>query len=278
MGQVVRVANVPAGLSRALAERGARVVSGWREGARSYVFAESREEQFFARSSSDPADRRVLVHERAVRGLVQGTTSLAVPAVLASGDDWLLEEAVQERRWGEVGSLAAVVAAADEIASLRLPSLAAGRSQARLRVARRRLRLVAHPGLLADARRARSVMSSLSLPLAPGHGDFHPGNVLVAGGRVSVVDWELSGARPRGYDVLTFRASLTRADQRDELFEAAVAGLGEACRPELARLGYALLVRSIVNRLTHPQALSRDPEAARALLTLLPAERLSAGL
>ena len=271
---------VPAGLAAELRERGAAVVRSWREGPRLYLFAEAAGGLVFARSSADPADRAVLAHEAAVRALVGSDGPLSVPAILAAGDDWLLEEALAGSRWDGTTPVSELVRAAEQISELSLPPSRpheGGSLRLRRGALERRLRQLARPGLLADARRARRILTGAELPEATSHGDFHPDNVFFGPGRVWVIDWELSGRRSRGYDLMQFRANLAAADERLELFEAAVAAIGEPHRAALARLGYALLVRTIVDRLTSPFAFNRDPLGARALLATLPGERRAAG-
>jgi hypothetical protein len=93
-----------------------------------------------------------------------------------------------------------------------------------------------------------------------------------------VVDWELSGERPAGYDLMQFWATLEGAEDREYLFELAVSSIGADRRRELLRLRHALVVRTIVGKLAAPMAFDRDPAGARDLLALLPGLRAEAGL
>ena len=61
-----------------------------------------------------------------------------------------------------------------------------------------------------------------SLPLSFAHGDFHPGNILIAGGKLqSVIDWEFCGWKCAGYDLALLLGCLG-ADNPEWLDGAAV--------------------------------------------------------
>ena len=117
-------------------------------------------------------------------------------------------------------------------------------------------------------------MAELRLPLVTTHGDFHPGNVLISSGAAWVVDWELSGHGPAGFDLLLF-GSTVESEDRERLLEAAVELAGD--RREAQRLAYAVLVRAAAAKLSSAQPFDRDPEGAKRLLALLPAARQAAG-
>ena len=137
----------------------------------------------------------------------------------------------------------------------------------------RRARLLRSPLPWADLAAARQIVAGSALPTVSGHGDFHAGNVLLAGGVAWVIDWELCGPQPAGLDLM--RMWPTLADEGDTalLFEEAVDLLGASSRAELARLRFATTVRSIAGMLTATGSFDRDPAAAERLLALLPALR-----
>ena len=114
----------------------------------------------------------------------------------------------------------AVANAAEQIAQLDLPPRSSSRSRC----------LDAHSHANRSARPFRCAISGpLGEPWpirgcrqVTSHGDFHRGNVLVRDGVAWVVDWELSGKRPAGYDLMQFWATLEGAEDRERLFERAV--------------------------------------------------------
>jgi aminoglycoside phosphotransferase (APT) family kinase protein len=140
----------------------------------------------------------------------------------------------------------------------------------------RRLRLLGRPRLALELVSARRLQSRSRLPEVTTHGDFHPGNVLLADGAAWVVDWELAGRGPAGLDLMRYWATLECPGDRERLFTAAVDLVGEEL--ELARLRYALAVVTASDKLSHPSTLNRDPEGAAALLRLLPELRRAARL
>jgi hypothetical protein len=267
---------LPAGLAEALARRGAEVERRWDEPPRSYLFAAAPGGALFARMSVDPADVAVLEHEAAVRGLVGGEGPLRAPPVLERGPDWLLEEAIEPEPCEGAERIDVVAAAAAAIAQLELP-LAPARSGGSRASLRTRARMLRSPLPLRDLRAARRTLADPGLPTVTSHGDFHRGNVLVKGGAAWVVDWELSGLRPAGYDLMQFWATLERPDDRERLFEAAVETVGGA-RQALLALRHALVVRTIAGKLAGPKDFDRDPAGAHELLALLPVLRAEAGL
>ena len=108
------------------------------------------------------------------------------------------------------------------------------------------------------------------------HGDFHPGNVLLADGAAWVVDWELAGRGPAGLDLMRYWATLDRPHDRERLLWPAGQLVGDGLAP--ARLRYAIAVRTAADKLAHPRSLNRDPAGAAALLPLLPELRPAAWL
>lgn len=245
----------------------------WREHLRGYLFAESPEGRLFGRWSDDPDDRDTLTHEAEIRKLVGTEGPLRAPPVLGRGTGWLLEAAVDPEPCDGPECIDAVAAAAERLAELELPP-APGASQRGGRLLTR-VRILRSPLPLRDLRAARRTLADPGLPTVTSHGDFHAGNVLVQDGAAWVVDWELSGRRPAGYDLMQFWATLEHPEDRERLFEAAVASIG--ARSELLRLRYALVVRTIAGKLAAPMTFDRDREGADKLLALLPGLRTEAG-
>ena len=248
----------------------------WREHLRGYLFADSPEGRLFGRWSEDPEDEAMLAHEAAVREIVGTDGPLRAPLVLEWAAGWLLEKAVDSEPFEGAEPIDAVVAAAGRIPQLDLPRAPArtGRGGS----LRTRARLLRSPLPLRDLRAARRTLADPGLPAVTSHGDFHRGNVLMQDGVAWVVDWELSGERPAGYDLMQFWATLERAADRERLFEASVASVGTTNRPALLRLRHALVVRTIAGKLAAPRAFDRDRGGAHALLELLPEIREEAGL
>ena len=263
----------PPALREALAARDAAVVKAWREGPRAYLPADSPEGPVFARYSTAEQDVATLGYEAQVRALVGDSGSLRSPGVLEQGVGWLLERRVVPNE----EPVELVVAAAAEIAALRLPP-APSTSPARrgLEPLLRRLRLLGRPRLAVELLHARRLLGRSKLPEVTTHGDFHPGNVLLADGAAWVVDWELAGRGPAGLDLMRYWATLERPGDRERLFTAAVELVGDEL--ELARLRYAIAVVTAADKLSHPRSLNRDPTGAAALLPLLPELRRAAQL
>jgi hypothetical protein len=269
--------DIPASLAEALARRGAEVERRWDEALRSYLFAAAPGGPLFARMSADPDDVAVLEHEAAAREVVGTEGPLRAPPVLERGPNWLLVEAVEPVRCEGAERSVAVAAAAAAAALLELPPAPprGGRRNSRLRTGARRLR---SPLSFRDLRTARRTLADPGLPAVTSHGDFHRGNVLIKDGVAWVVDWELSGMRPAGYDLMQFWATLERPDDRERLFEAAAAIVGAPRRPALLALRHALVVRAIAGKVAGPMSFDRDEAGARELLAQLPALRAEAGL
>jgi streptomycin 6-kinase len=142
----------------------------------------------------------------------------------------------------------------------------------------RRVRLIRSRLPTVDVIRARRLLARTALPLATSHGDFHGGNVLFDGEATWVVDWELCGRRPIGYDLMQLWADFADERDRTRLFAGAAEIAGGAWIDELRRLRYALLVITIANKLTSERPFDRDPVGADALLRLLPEARAEARL
>jgi aminoglycoside phosphotransferase (APT) family kinase protein len=259
----------PSGLRRALAEREAEVEQAWREGPRVYL----RAGVLFARFSEAEADVPVLEHEARVRALVGEEGALRSPAVFAQGRGWLVERRIVP----DAAPVQTVVAAARELAGLELPGPPLEpRRRRSLAPLRRRLRLAGRPRFAAELARARRLLASSRLQQATSHGDFHPGNVLRAEGAAWVIDWELLGQAPLGYDLMRYRATLSDPDERLRIDAGALELAGDEL--ELARLRYAVAVLTAADKLSHPQQLNRDETGAAALLAELPELRSAARL
>lgn len=265
----------PPGLSAALRARRAEVRSVSRAGKRSYLLARSPNGPLFARYSSDPADAEIFDHEAAVRALVGASGVLRSPPVLDRGPGWLLEHAVEAQPLRGPEAVEVAVAAVERLMSLDLPDapVRGGAAPA----LRRRLRIVASPIPKRDLVAARRALRGSHLPPATGHGDFYSGNVLFADAAAWVVDWELAGRWPAGYDLMRLWSTLERPDDRELLFERTVALLGEANRSELARLRYAVLVYTIAGLFGAERRVEEETAWGRELLQLLPDVRAAAG-
>ena len=263
-------ANVlPPGLEQALAGRGGRVGERWGEGRRSYLFAETPAGEVFARWSTDSSDVAVFTHEAAVRAALAGERgALRVPAVLALGDGWMLEQAVRPDGDARAAADAAVGAAA-RLAELTLPEPPATATRRRGRLAYR-LRLLRRPRLLPELARVRELVRSSTLPPVAAHGDFYPGNVLASGGVAWVVDWELCGRLPLGYDLAHYWATADDEEARAVVHEGALELVGPAHRVDLLRLRYAVAVRIAASKLAAAAPGDRDPAGAERLLRRLP--------
>jgi Ser/Thr protein kinase RdoA (MazF antagonist) len=129
---------------------------------------------------------------------------------------------------------------------------------------------------VADVVAARRALRPGSLPAAPAHGDFHEGNVLVDADGPWVVDWELSGPRPLGYDAMQLWATLEDDELRAAFLEAVLAGADAPRRALLLRVRHAVLVQTILRKLLPDRSLNRDPAGADRLLRLLAGARRDA--
>jgi Phosphotransferase enzyme family len=269
--------GLPRDLVAALAARGAEVIERWDEGLRTYLYADAGSGRIFGRTSSDPHDEATIEHEAAVRGLVGTEGPLRAPEVLDGGRGWMLEVALRTEGVHGESAVGVVIAAAARLASLSLPELedapggpAAGGAM------KRRLALIGSGIRIRDLLTAKRILTETPLPQVTSHGDFHIGNVFFRDGALWVVDWEMAGIRSAGYDLMQFWGSVERAEDRDLLFEGSVEMIGEEHRRDLARLRYALLVRTIANKLGATKEYNRDVEGGRRLLDLLPAVRTAA--
>jgi hypothetical protein len=258
--------ETPRGLVDALAVRAAEPAQAvWAE-RRCYVRAAGKDGPLFARFSVDRNDEAVFDHEAEVRQLVGAESALRAPPVLARGQGWLLERAVVAERLVGPRAVSAALAAVEQLMSFELPEAPAASSRGRT-VAR--LARVLRSGLpFRDLARARFELRRTSLPQVTGHGDLYVGNVLFDGSDVWLVDWETAGRWPAGYDLMRLWATLERGDDRELLFECAVALLGSRRRVALERLRHAVFVYTLVGLLGSADAAERAE--GEALLHLLP--------
>ena len=270
------VDGLPEGLATALAERKASITQRWQEGARSYLRAESPESPVFGRFSTDPRDVSVLAHEARVRAVVGERGVLRSPSVLDAGPGWLLEVAVDTHAPLGLQSAELIVAAAGELARLDLPDGPGGPPPGSVRRLRARLAFLRSEVPLADLLRARRVITQSPLVPVSSHGDFQPTNVLLADGWCWVIDWELSCRRPAGYDLMQYWTSAGE-EEREILFEGAVALVGSDSRHELVRLRYAVTVQTVAGMLGNLNDFDRDVARGSALLRSLAQLRREAG-
>ena len=258
-----------------LSALGAVVSKLWHEGRRAYLKAESADGPLFARYSTDRVDLPVLAHEAEVRRIVGDDGALRTPPVIDAGEDWLIEVQKDEQPVAGAEAVDSVLAAAADLARRELPSLphdGVGAASA-LVTARRRMNMALSALPLRDVARARAIVADSPLPKVTSHGDLHTGNVLMADEQAWVVDWELSGIRPVGFDLMQFWATLPEERDRRRLWDGAVELVGRKHERELAELRYALAVRTIANKLCSPERIHRDFDGGRRILELLPALR-----
>jgi hypothetical protein len=231
--------------------------------------ADSARGRLFARYSDDPADVPVIAHEAVARRIVGTKGSLRAPAVLDQGEGWLLEAAISSERIRGSHAVDTTCAAASRLADLRLPDgpHATRAPLSALGRLRRRAQVTVSPLSSSDFAASARILADSGLPLVPSHGDFFPENLLVSGGAAWVVDWECSGQRPAGYDLMQLWSALERAGDRERLFDSAIELVGAGHRVKLEALRYAVVIETIW-RLLHRGADERP--RADELLGLLP--------
>jgi hypothetical protein len=268
--------DLPDGLREALDSRNGEITQRWSEGARTYLYANSAGGHLFARTSSDPHDVATFAHEARVREIVGAEGSLRTPPVIAGGKDWLLEVAIDPEPFRGSRAVTTLVEATDALQQVSLPAAQqAGARHSPLDVLKRRVTLVRAGLKVRDLIAARRILNDPGLPEVTSHGDFHGGNVFLSDGAIWVVDWEMVGSRAAGYDLMQFWASVEEEEDRAALFEAAVAMVGTYHRSKLARLRYALLVRTIADKLGATKHYNQDIRGGRRLLELLARARKS---
>ncbi len=267
--------DAPAALAAALSALGAVISTLWHEGRRAYAKADSDAGPFFARYSSDPGDRPVLEHEAELRRIVGEDGPLRTPPVIDAGDGWLIEVQKEAQPVAGPAGVDSVLAAAADLSRRDLPLLetnGAGSASA-IATTRRRINLAFSALPLRDVARARAIVADSTLPPVTSHGDLHAENVLLADGQAWVIDWELIGRRPAGYDLMQFWTTLPDERDRSRLWNGAVDIVGKENEAPLADLRYALAVRTIANKLCSPDRIHRDLEGGRRILSLLPEVR-----
>ena len=266
--------DLPAGLAAELDARNATVLRVEHDPPKAYVHADSPDGPLFAWYSSLGTAGEAIAHEAAAREAVGTTGVLRAPPFLAHGDSWRLEARLSRPPLSGAAAIETVVQAAAELAELELPQAREDSGYGTRRAAgRRRLRLAASPLPLADLVRARRLVRSSSLPSATSHGDFHRDHLFLGDHCVWVIDWELAGRRPAGYDLMLLWADLESDEDRELLFDATLRLLGERARRGLLELRYVQLVRLLASLFADISPEGRDPERGRRLLRLLPAVR-----
>lgn len=272
--------DCPEQLLDALRGRGADIERFRLHAPRVRVWASSPSERLFAWYSTDPADQAVVDHEVAVRAAIGTEGPLRAPPVLAYGPLWRLEPALEGR--GELAgeSIDAVVAAITVLQGSELPQpppqLLRSR-EAPIARWRRRLLMLRSPLPTRDLVRARRVFSRSPLPLTTSHGDLHRKQIFPAPGGIWVVDWELLGKHPAGWDPLYLLWDLEDRDDRERLFLATLELVGRRYRSGLLTLKYAALVKMIVGKLIGSRR-AEDHEQGLMLLEELPRVRREAGI
>lgn len=60
------------------------------------------------------------------------------------------------------------------------------------------------------------------LKLSLSHGDFCPWNMLVSGGKIQLIDWEMAADRPLGYDIFKYVCQCSRLFHPDKSYNSAI--------------------------------------------------------
>lgn len=252
---------------------GARIVHFWREGSRSFMLVDGGDRPLFARYSTDPADIPRLAFEAEVRALIGTDSILRSPPVVANGEGWLIEHRIESLPLEGHSAIEAVVEAARRLTHLELPAAPSEVPSGRLwRRARPLLSRVPTKEIVL----AKRAFTKLRLPLVTTHGDFHAGNIFYSQGAIWVIDWELSGIGPLGYDLMQMWATLSSVQDRDLLLERTFDAFPDADRGMLLTLRYVVAVRTAASKLTASRSFDRDVEGASRLIALLPRLRQEA--
>jgi len=263
---------LPPGLAAALAERGATVTLIETEGPRRFVTAG----ELFGRFTTVAADQATFAHEVAARAAVGAVLPLRAPEVLAAGPDWMLEPALPRRAPAGARAVGAAIAAALTIPAVELPTAPEGTGgERRGERWRRRARMIGGGVRVADLLLARR---DPGLPLVRSHGDFHAGNILCDDDGPWIIDWEMTGMRPVGYDLLSLWPTLDDAGDRELVLEAAFAQAGAEHRAGVLRLRFSLLVRALAAVAGAPQGIGGVGPPAGVLRRLLVEARSEADL
>ncbi len=265
----------PDGLSRALDERDATVDEHWEEGQRTYMRVSAGDgAKLFARFSGAASDHATIAIEARLREAVGAEGPLRAPPVVAWGDLWMIERAIEQEPLRGSAAIDLVLAAAEHLASLELPDVpeaeGADGGEGRRQVLLRRLRMARSPLPTRDVVRARGIAANSRLPRVTTHGDFHEHNVLIERGAAWVIDWELADSGPAGFDLMQMWASLQSEADRERLYAGALEIVGRRHADDLAAMRYVLTVRTIAGLVSSRHAFNRDRDEARALLDMLP--------
>lgn len=259
--------RTPPGLDEAIRERGGRRAAARAQGRWSFWRVEAPEGPLLARATRDPAEAALLTHEAEVRRAIGDRGPLRAPRVLALGAGWMLEPWIEREPWRGAAAMELLARAAEKIAALRLPVRSVPPlAEPALDALRRRAAMLRSPRLLRHAVASRRVGARLTLPVVTAHRDLDPGNALLAGGAVWVIDWEMSGPGRAGEDLLRFWSWLEDEADRETLFEAAIALVGEGWRGELERLRYVQAARTAADRLGGERRSPEDVGHARRLI------------
>ena len=266
--------DCPAGLAEALAERDAPVAWQRREGPRMYVRAETADgASLFGWYTHSRHEGAMVAREALIRDHVGTTGVLRAPPLLAHGENWRLEPFIRSAPLEGPEAIGIAVAAAARIAELELPDGPAATAEPRRVALVRRARVMASPLPTRELIAARRLLEGSPLPLRTSHGEFHPAHLLLADGALHVIDWDLAGRRPYGYDLMQLWVMLEDAEDRAMLFAAAAELVGRERTGDLARLRHGILTRMIAACYSERYAVNRDPALGRRLLSLLPETR-----
>lgn len=90
------------------------------------------------------------------------------------------------------------------------------------------------------------------------HGDYHPGNLLLAGDRLVVVDWEFLAPAPAGVDVMRLWTTARTPAERTAVREAVLADADDARRHRLGVVGRWLALRALAEAANDGPSEDRD--------------------
>lgn len=266
----------PAALVEALGARDASISRVVAKQQQQQIWADSSDGPLFARFSAEPRDHDAFAFEASARAVVGSTGDVRSPPVLDLGVEWLLERQIVRRPFGGKACIDRAVTAAVSISELDLPRGGAA-AESRAFSLFRRLDMVRSSVPLGHVIASKRALRSHALPLVASHGDFHDRNLLYDGEKLWVIDWELAGPRPAGYDLMYLWATLEAEEDRELLFAAAREAIGQEHEQDLLRLRYGVAVAVAVNMLTTRTALAREAQG-HGLVEMLPGLRREAAL
>ena len=93
-----------------------------------------------------------------------------------------------------------------------------------------------------------------------------------------MIDWEQTGIRIAGYDLMRYWPTLDSDRDRAHLFESTVEAIGPRYRDELSKLRYAFLMRAIATKHLRVRDREAPGNKGEKLLELLPDVRAAAGI